>query len=127
VLTAAYLVISAGLFADRQPEALRVVLLGVGGSGLGTSFSAMLDHLTTAATPRYAAEISGVFTTCLQVAGTIGVAAFGTASFSLHSSPGAHSARHAFAVVTAAFAATALASGAIAYRATRRCARGEAA
>jgi hypothetical protein len=55
------------------------VILGLGGLGLGTSFSAKLNHLTRAATPRYAADISGVFTTSLQVAGAVGVAAFGTA------------------------------------------------
>jgi predicted MFS family arabinose efflux permease len=66
LLATAYTAISAGLFAAAQPEPLLVVLLGVGGFGLGTTFSAMLDHLTSAATPRYAADISGVFTTCLQ-------------------------------------------------------------
>jgi MFS family permease len=126
LLAAAYFAISAGLFADRESEALLVALLGAGGFGLGVTFSAMLDHLTTAATPRYAADISGVFTTCLQVAGTIGVAALGAAYFSLNSSPGPDSARHAFAVVTAAFAVTALVGASLAYRATRHPRRAQA-
>jgi MFS family permease len=120
LLAGTYLATSIGLFARRQPEALLVILLGAGGFGLGMTFSAMLDHLTTAATPRYAADISGVLTTCLQVAGTIGVAAFGTVYFSLNSNSDPHSSTHAFAVITAAFAVTALGAASLAYRATRQ-------
>jgi MFS family permease len=118
VLAAAYLAIGIDLFGGPQSEALLVLLLGVGGFGLGTTFSAMLDHLTTAATPRYAADISGVFTTCLQVAGTIGVAVFGTVYFSIDTNPGPPSARYAFAVIACASAMTVLASALLAYRAT---------
>jgi predicted MFS family arabinose efflux permease len=118
ILTIAYLAISAGLFAGYEPEALLIVLLGIGGFGLGTTFSAMLDHLTTVATPRYAPDISGVFTTSLQVAGAIGVAAFGVTYFSLSGSEG--SATHAFAIVTGAFAVTTFAAALLASGATRR-------
>jgi MFS family permease len=118
ILAAAYLAISATMFAGQHPAALLVALLGLGGLGLGTAFSATLAHLTKAATPRYAADISGVFTTCLQVAGALGVAAFGTAYLGLVSGSGAAPATHAFAVVTAGFALTALAAGGAAYRAT---------
>jgi hypothetical protein len=114
----AYLAISADMFAGHHSASLLVVLLGLGGLGLGTAFSATLAHLTKAATPRYAADISGVFTTCLQVAGAVGVAAFGTAYLGLLSAPGAAPATDAFAVVTMGFALTALCAGAAAYRAT---------
>ena len=80
-------------------------------------------HLTTAATPRYAADISGVFTTVLQIAGAIGVATFGTLYLSQITEPGALTATHAFGVVTAAFALVALIAGASAYRATHAPAR----
>jgi hypothetical protein len=60
----------------------------------------------------------GVFTTCLQVAGALGVAAFGTAYLGLVSGSGTAPATHAFAVVTAGFALTALAAGGASYRAT---------
>ncbi len=118
ILATAYLAITAAMLAGQHPTAVLVVLLGAGGLGLGTSFSAMLDHLTSAATPRYAADISGVFTTSLQLAGAIGVAAFGTAYLGLLGGPGAGAPTHAFAIVTAAFAVTALIAGAMAYRAT---------
>jgi hypothetical protein len=75
--------------------------------------------LTAAATPRYASDISGVFTTSLQVAGAVGVAAFGTAYLALTALPGASQATHAFAILTALFALAALVAGAIAYRASR--------
>jgi hypothetical protein len=118
LLAAAYVAISATMLARHHPAALLVALLGLGGLGLGTAFSATLAHVTKAATPRYAADMSGVFTTCLQVAGALGVAAFGTAYLGLLSGPGAATATHAFAVVTAGLALTALAASGVAYRAT---------
>jgi len=118
ILATAYLAITATMLAGHHPTAVLVALLGAGGLGLGTSFSAMLEHLTRAATPHYAADISGVFTTSLQVAGAMGVAAFGTAYLGLLGGLGAGAPTHAFAIVTAAFAVTALIAGAMAYRAT---------
>ena len=56
-----------------------------------------------------------MFTTSLQVAGAIGVAVFGTAYLALTRGD----ATHAFAVITAILAGTALLAAAIAYRATR--------
>jgi len=102
--------LSASLFAGRHPEALLVVLLGAGGLGLGTQFSALIVHLTNAVADSYAHDISGVTTTTTTIAGAIAIAAFGTAYLSLAS---AGSATHAFAIVTAGFAAIAgLAGGA---------------
>jgi hypothetical protein len=116
LLAGAYVTLSASLFGGRHPEALLVVLLGAGGLGLGIQFSALIAHLTNAVSPRYAPDISGVTTTTMQIAGAIGVAAFGTAYLNL-ASDGA--ATHAFAVVTAAFAAIALLAALLAHGATR--------
>jgi predicted MFS family arabinose efflux permease len=118
VLAAAYAAISVSMLSDERGEVLLLVLLAIGGLGLGTVFSSILVHLTTAATPRYAADISGVFTTTSQVAGTIGVAAFGTLYLSQITDAGATAASHAFGVVTAVFALVALMAAATAYRAT---------
>jgi predicted MFS family arabinose efflux permease len=115
VLTAAYVAISAVLLAEPRAEAPLVVALGVGGLGLGIEFSAMLTHLTGAVAPRHAADISGVFTTVMQVAGAVGVAAFGSAYLSMASG----NASHAFAVVTAGLAFVALLAAAMAHRAVR--------
>lgn len=120
ILTVAYLAIGALAFTGGHPEALLAVLLGVGGFGLGTSFSAMLDYLTTAATPRYAPDISGVFTTTMQVAGAIGVAGFGTLYLSLSTRSDTASATSAFAVVTTAFALATLSAATLAYAATHQ-------
>ena len=108
LLAAAYLAISIMLFAGHHVQALLVVLLGVGGLGLGIQFSALIRHLTTAAPAGYAADISGVSTTALQVGAATGVAAFGTLYLSLASRGGAGLATHAFAITTAAFAFVAL-------------------
>ncbi len=121
ILAAAYASISAAMFTGVHPETLLLALLAVGGLGLGTTFSSILVHLTTAATQRYAADISGVFTTSLQIAGAIGVAAFGTLYLSRIAGPGQVPASHAFGVVTAAFTLVALAAAVTAHRAA--CAR----
>lgn len=114
LLAAAYVAISAALFGDRHGEALLLVVLAAGGLGLGIQFSALIAHLSNAVPPRYAPDISGVSTTLMQIGGTVGVAAFGTLYLGL----AADGATHAFAIVTAAFAAAALLAAAAAYRST---------
>jgi hypothetical protein len=52
-----------------------MVLLGAGGLGLGIQFSALIGHVTNAVPAGYAADISGVTTTTLQIGAAIGVAA----------------------------------------------------
>jgi hypothetical protein len=116
LLAGAYVALSASLFGGHHAEALLVVLLGAGGLGLGIQFSAMIAHLTNAVSTRYAPDISGVTTTTMQIAGVIGVAAFGTTYLSLASDAGA---THAFAVVTAAFAVLSLLAALLAHGATR--------
>jgi hypothetical protein len=119
VLAGAYLVVSGVLFAGRHPESLLVVVLGVGGLGLGTQFSAMIAHLTNAVSERHAPDISGVTTTVMQIAGALGVAVFGTAYLGLASDPGPAPATHGFAIVTALLAGVAVAAAAAAQRATQ--------
>jgi MFS family permease len=108
LLAAAYSAISIMLFTGHHVQALLVVLLGVGGLGLGIQFSALIRHLTTAVPAEYAADISGVSTTALQIGAAIGVAAFGALYLSLTVHAGAGPATHAFAIITAAFAVVAL-------------------
>ncbi len=118
LLAVAYAAISATLFAGRHDEGLLVVLLSFGGLGLGTQFSALIGHLTTVVAPDYAADISGVSTTGIQIGGALGVAALGTLYLSLTPTGAVH-ATHAFAVTTLAFAAIALLATAMAHHATR--------
>jgi MFS family permease len=119
LMAVAYTALSLILIAGRPPEAALLVPLAIGGLGLGTVFSSLLVHVTAAATPRYAADISGVFTTTMQIAGAIGLAGFGALYLSQAPSGGADGAGDAFALVTAAFALVALVAGAAAHRATR--------
>jgi MFS family permease len=114
LLAAAYVAISAALFGDRNGEVLLLVILAAGGLGLGVQFSALIAHLSNAVPPRYAPDISGVSTTLMQIGGTVGVAAFGTLYLGLATGD----ATHAFAIVTAAFAAAALLASVAAYRST---------
>jgi len=117
LLTTAYAAISLALFAGHHNEALLVVLLSIGGLGLGMQFSALIGHLTTVVPPDYAADISGVSTTGIQIGGALGVAALGTLYLSLTPTGAVH-ATHAFAITTAAFAAIALLATAMAHHAT---------
>jgi hypothetical protein len=119
LLAGAYVALSASLFAGRHAEALLVVVLAAGGLGLGTQFSALIVHLTNAVSEGYAHDISGVTTTATTIAGAIAIAAFGTAYLSLAS---AGAATHAFAIVTAGFAAIAGLAALLAHGATRRAA-----
>jgi MFS family permease len=116
LLAGAYVALSASLLGGEPHEALLVVLLGVGGLGLGTQFSALIAHLTNAVSARYAPDVSGVTTTTMQIAGALGIAAFGTVYLSLAADGPA---THAFAVVTAAFAAIAVLAALLAAGATR--------
>jgi EmrB/QacA subfamily drug resistance transporter len=117
LLTLAYSGISAALFAGHHDELLLIALLSLGGLGLGLQFSSLLTHLTEVVPATYAADISGVSTTTMQIGGAVGVAAFGTLYLSLTPTT-APDATHAFAVTTAAYAAIALAATAMAHRAT---------
>jgi MFS family permease len=118
-LAVAYCAISVSAFAGNTSGVLLLLLLGVGGLGLGGMFNAMVDHLTAAATPRFAADISGVFTTSLQVAGAIGVATLGTVYLNLVARGGIGNASRAFAVVTGSCAIIACVAAWTARRATR--------
>ncbi|HEY5018983.1 MAG TPA: MFS transporter [Streptosporangiaceae bacterium] len=125
LLAAAYSAISVMLFTGHQVQALLVVFRGVGGLGLGIQFSALIRHLTTSVAAEYAADISGVTTTTLQIGAAIGVAAFGTLYLSLTSRAGAGPATHAFTITTAAFAVVALLATGAAARTTRQAPVGE--
>jgi Major Facilitator Superfamily len=116
VLAASYATISACLLIGYSSGALLFILLGFGGLGLGIGITAGIRHMTTTVPPRYAPDMSGLITTAVQTSGVIGVATFGTAYFSLVPEPGASVAMHAFAIVTAGFAAIALLATLAAYR-----------
>jgi hypothetical protein len=120
LLAAAYSAISIMMLTGHHVQVLLVVLLGAGGLGLGIQFSALIRHLTTAVPAEYAADISGVSTTALQIGAAIGVAAFGTLYLSMASRAGTGPATHAFAITTAAFAVVALTATATAALATRQ-------
>jgi MFS family permease len=117
LLAAVYLTLAAALLVGQPPDGLLAVLFGLGGLGLGGGFATLIGHLTSAVAPGYAPDLSGVTTTTLQIGGAIGVAGFGSVYLAL-ASPGAASARHAFAVTLLALAAATLAALVTAYLAT---------
>jgi MFS family permease len=116
ILAGAYAAIAVALLAGSGSEAVLVPLLAAGGFGLGIQFSGLIAHLTASVPSRYAADVSGVTTTITQIGGALGIAAFGTLYLSL--SHGAGGVMHAFALVSAGFAAVAVGAAAAAWRAT---------
>jgi hypothetical protein len=72
--------------------------------GCRVHFSGLIADVTTSVPSTYAADVSGVTTTTTQIGGALGVAAFGTLYESL-SHIGVGRAMHAFALVSAGFAA----------------------
>ena len=119
LLAASYLAISASLFTGYLGEILLVVLLGFGGFGFGTGYTANIRHLTAATPVRYASDMSGLITTFSQTAGVAGVAVFGTAYFGLTMHAGPDAATRGFAIVTAAFAVTTLLATIAVHRSSR--------
>ena len=118
VLAAAYLAIAASLYAGQRGEALLVPLLAIGGLGLGLQFSAIISHLTGSVDPRYAPDISGVATTVMQIAGALGVAAFGTLYIGQAGHGGTGTAGQSFATTALGFAAVAAVAAGAALRST---------
>ncbi len=92
-----------------------MVLLGVGGLGLGTAFTAMMGHLTSHVPPERAADLSGLLPTTAQLSGVLGVATFGTGYLSMAGA----SPRDAFVAVTAVFAGMSALAAVLARRAMR--------
>jgi MFS family permease len=103
VLAAAFTAMAAG----AQSTGWLVCLLAVAGLGYGGAFTGVLGHLTESVGPEYAADVSGLFNTTLQVGGTMGTAVFGTAYLALlaRSTP-----PEAFGVTNAALAIVAVVS-----------------
>lgn len=88
-------------------HALLLLTLGTGGLGLGVGFAALLSRLTDTVPERHAADVSGLLNTTSQLAGTLGVATFGTAYLTLSEST---TAPDAFATVTLTMAVSSLAA-----------------
>ncbi|WP_216857986.1 MFS transporter [Actinomadura verrucosospora] len=110
---AGYLLLAAVYLAvglARPDGAPLAVLLGFGGLGLGLGFASQLGRATADAPARFAPDLSGLINTNSQLSAVAGVAAFGTLYLGLGGPP-----RHAFTVVMAAFAGTALAACAAAF------------
>jgi hypothetical protein len=118
LLGAAYAVLAIGLLVGDTGDIGLVLLLTAGGLGLGIQFSAMVAHLTNAVPTEYAADISGVTTTTLQIGGGLGIALFATLYFAMGPQGGVQSS-HAFAITVFAMAIVAVVAAISGYASTR--------
>jgi predicted MFS family arabinose efflux permease len=114
LLAASYFSIGAAGLTGHRSGTLLFVLLGFGGLGLGVGGTANIRQITAAAPKRYAPDMSGIITTAAQIAGVLGVAAFGTAYFMLVQQPGLSAVVHGFAIITAGFGLVAVLAAAAA-------------
>jgi MFS family permease len=119
LLAASYLALGITQLTGHRGNLLLVALLAVGGLGLGTQFTTLINHMMGAVPARYAPDISGVTSTTTQVGGAVGVAAFGGLYLTLAGQPGPGQASHSFALTTLAFAAMAMVAAVTAFLATR--------
>jgi hypothetical protein len=87
----------AGFAVGADGPALLAPLFCVGGLGLGTQFATLTARMTAAVSTRYAPDISGVFSTVIQVGGSIAVAGVGAVYLSVAAR--SHPA-HAFAITS---------------------------
>jgi MFS family permease len=93
----------AGFAVGARGPALLAPLFALGGLGLGTQFASLTAVMTAAVPARYAADISGVFSTVIQIGGLISVAGVGAVYLDL-----AARSRPAHAFALAAFVMLAL-------------------
>jgi MFS family permease len=126
VLAAAFGSIAVALaLGHADNEALLIVLLGIGGLGYGAGFSGTLTQLTSSVTGEYAAEVSGLFNTTIQVGGALGVAVFGTVYLDMAPDGGRSAAVPGFTVLTTALAITVVIAAVLAQAAIGRARTGE--
>ncbi len=98
--------------------ALLIALLGCGGVGFGCVSTASVSLVTRFVAAEHAADLSGILATMVPLTTVAGVATFGTLYLVLSHHPG-----NAFAIVCAAFAATATLGATAAISAAVRVAR----
>ncbi len=114
ILAAAYAGIATALALHQLTDPTLVALLGLGGFGLGTTFTALMAHMTANVPTANATDLSGLIPTNTQLAGVFGVTVFGAGYLAVATS----SPRQAFIAITTAFAVTAALGAATAYRST---------
>lgn len=119
LLAGGYAGIALAVSAGLSGSVVLAVLLGVGGFGLGLGYLPLVASFTDSVAHHQVADISGSITTVLQLAGVVGVAAYGSLYFGLADAPGPRASTHAYVVVVLAFAATAVLATCAARLATR--------
>ena len=118
LLAAGFAGLAVSLYAGDTGPLPLMTLLGVAGLGLGTTFTATLSHLISAAPAGHAADVSGLFNSTTRLGGVIGTAAFGAVYLALVHSP--EQAARGFGAINLILAATALVAAAFAGLSVRR-------
>jgi predicted MFS family arabinose efflux permease len=120
LLASTYLVITVSLWTGRSGDGVLALVFAAGGLGLGMQFTTLLANMMNAAPARFAPDVSGAASTIAQVAGVVGIAAFGSLYLGLDGSGGsaAHASR-ALAVTAIVLTASSAVGAAVAHRAMR--------
>lgn len=119
LLAAAYLVLGLLTLTRLADGPLLPVVLAVAGLGLGIGFCALIASFGGSVPGRYAADVSGLVTTVLQLFAVVGVTGFGSVYLGLTTAAGPIPSIRAFTLLCLLFALVTLAATLAAQRSTR--------
>ena len=114
ILAVGYLSVLAYLMLGGLAGPLLFALLGIGGLGLGISSNTLIGAVTSSMPAEYAADLSGVVATNVQLSGALGVALAGSTYAALADDPS-----RALGVVLVGFVALTLIGAGAAHRLVR--------
>jgi hypothetical protein len=98
----------AGLSVIDDTGAAFITLLGVGGFVFGLLSTSIISYLTGVVPATLASDLSGLLSTLVPLSAAVGVATFGGIYLAVAAGGGTHAAIHAFMLVCALFAGSAL-------------------
>lgn len=119
LLATAYLVLGVLTLTGLADGRLLPVVLALAGLGLGIGYCALIASFGGSVSGRYAADVSGLVSTVLQLFAVVGVTGFGSVYLGLTTAAGPAPSVRAHALLCLLFAVTALVAALAARRSTQ--------
>lgn len=118
LLAAAYLTLGVVTYSGLAEGPVLPIVLATAGLGLGVGFCSLIASFGGTVPSRYAADVSGLVSTVLQLFAVVGVAGFGSLYLALTTTTGPAPSVRAHALLSLVFAVTALVATLAARRST---------